>query len=357
MNNRLAGLILSLVVVCSLQPFSTQDTFGKEPGKLSKSSAKVFRIADGWLWTVKKPVRVGDYKYIPGLTPTYHVRSYVIKKNGKQVAGERVDQTGWDRQFGIVLPLVTTKPISKTDFVRGGRLVRTPPEKWAEKVFGVSMWEKSEKPQGSISPGTDITGDGIPDLVIGYQPEGHNGYRADVFSLGSSFKKLFRIEGEDNPVYFKDVDGDGLFEILAADSTFAYWHASYADSHLPRIILRIKGNKLVVANDLLKAPTPSAKDLETLVENTKKELESSEDQQQTFVPLVTGHMLDLVYTGNAKSAWSYLDLVWTGDGKRQIDVKPMEHNATKNEFLSEFKAQLAKSPYWRGLQELNRGQL
>lgn len=300
---------------------------------------------------------------MPGHDPSYHVRSYKITKGGKVLVSEKCGQDGWDRQFGIVLPYATNKPITRAD-LRSGKIESEGPAYWSETVFGIMMWSQEQKTPAParLAPGTDVTGDGVPDLIIGYQPEGHHGYKATIYSLGSDFKKVMTIEGEDNPVYIKDVDGDGLFEVLSADSTFNDFYSGYANSAKPRVIQRIKKNRLVVATDLMKSLKVSPEYLKKRAAEGKKiyaDGTKDENVAATFIPYVTGEMLNLVYTGNADSAWKLLDQVWplSKDQKLKMPGTLDPTERTKAQFLQEFKERLSKSPYWNGLQELNPKEL
>lgn len=51
-------------------------------------------------------------------------------------------------------------------------------------------------------------------------------------------------------------------------------------------------------------------------------------------PQLWGDMLDLIYSGNAASAWKLFDLAWP------------KGITGKKKFLREFKEQLASSQYW-----------
>lgn len=353
-----ACLFISLIALLA-QP--TTLAASEQPAGTGQSKTKVYSHDQGWLAQFKKPLTVAGYKFVPGLTPTYHVRSYKITKSGKVLASDKCEQDGWDRQFGIVLPFATTKAINQTD-LKSARFAKSDPFDWSETVFGVNLWKENKPVPGRLAPGTDVTGDGVPDLIVGYQPEGHYGYKATIYSLGSKFKKVMTVEGEDNPVYFKDVDGDGLFEVLAADSTFNDFYCGYANAAKPRVIQRIKNNKLFLATDLMKGLKVSPNYLKKKVAEGKKiYAEGSKDGNTSadFIPFLTVEMLNLVYTGNADSAWKLLDQVWPLRAEQKMKMPgtldPTER--TKAQYLQEFKERLSKSPYWQGLQELNPKEL
>ena len=73
------------------------------------------------------------------------------------------------------------------------------------------------------SLGCDIAGDGVPNFVVWHWSGGvHCCFSAIVFELGPRLRVLGRFDGEDSTPHFVDVDGDGIFEVLIRDSTFAY---------------------------------------------------------------------------------------------------------------------------------------
>lgn len=355
-----ATLLISLLALLAQEPASAASN---QATSSPNSKAKIYTHDDWWSRPFNKPLTVAGYKFVPGHDPSYHVRSYKITKGGKVLASDKCGQDGWDRQFGIVLPYATNKPITRAD-LRSGKIESEGPAYWSETVFGIMMWSQEQKTPAParLAPGTDVTGDGVPDLVIGYQPEGHYGYKATVYSLGPKLKKVLTIEGEDNPVYIKDVDGDGLFEVLAADSTFNDFYSSYSMSGKPRVIQRIKNNRLTVATDLMKGPKISSSYLQKATADGKKiyaDGPKDENAAAEFIPFVTREMLNMVYTGNANAAWNFLDQVWplAADRKMKMPMQVDPTERTKAQFLQEFKERLRKSPYWAGLQELNPKEL
>ncbi len=326
-----------------------------QAAETSKTKKKIYRYEDSYLTDFKKPLSIGTYKFVPGLTKTYYVRSYKITKNGKVLDSDKCLQTGFDQEYGICLPYATTKQKKKSELIAPDGTSKIDPFDWSETVFGVYVWQGDKPPlptPARLAPGTDVTGDGVPDLIVGYQPGGHYGYKATIYSLGSTYKKVLTIEGEDNAIYFKDVDGDGTFEILGADSNFNDWHFGYAGASKPRVIQRIKNNKLVVATDLMKAPLPSKDYLKKETDKIKQLIKgekSDPNQQSSGASALTAAMLSCIYTGNEGHAWQLLDQCFptTIEGSF-ADWK------SKADFLADFKKRLHESKYWPGLKELNQ---
>src|ERR1019366_8968093 len=92
--------------------------------------------------------------------------------------------------------------------------------------------------------------------------------------------------------------------IQISDWSFANWHADFADS-----------------------PAPSAK--------------GSAWPDAEVSPQLWAMMLDLIYSGNAGDSWKFLDKAW-----------PPKIGG-KEAFARDFRAQLAKSPYWSGVEAMN----
>ena len=350
-------LFVSLLGLLSPTCLAASDQTGGTPTPKSK----IYKQDDAWILDFKKPLKVGAYTFVPHLTPSYHVRSYEIKKGDKVLASEKTEPTGYDQKYGIVLPYATTKPLTKAD-LKSNRLTNTDPFDWCEAVFGQKIWERDRpaKMPGRLAPGTDVTGDGVPDLIVGFQPPGHGGYSATIYSVGPNFKKELVLEGDDNALFIKDIDGDGKFEILGADSGFNNLYTSYAGSPKPRVIFRIKNNKPALATDLMKSPAPSKHYLDYTANEIKKALKPAEQEvdassQDDFVSKLESSMTSLVYTGHADMAWKLLDMVWPE--KREIglqgdftEAKPV----SKATFLAKFKERMAKSKYAAGLTALNK---
>ncbi|MCF7870053.1 MAG: hypothetical protein K9M01_02935 [Candidatus Omnitrophica bacterium] len=213
-----------------------------------------------------------------------------------------------------------------------------------------------------VAMGKDITGDGEPNLLVSHWSGGaHCCFSFYVFSIGEDFRLIQRINNEDGDLgKFVDVDDDGALEFIGNDWTFSYWRAPFSQSPAPRIILKYRDGKYRLALDLMKSepldPERQAEMIQRIKadmadavadkEWMKEQLELGElsygwvREGVAIPPLVWKHMLQLIYYGDAKSAWDFLDKVWPED-------KP-----GKEEFLADFKKVLAESPYWDSLEEI-----
>jgi hypothetical protein len=191
-------------------------------------------------------------------------------------------------------------------------------------------------------PGTDINGDGIPEVIAyEYTSEWHCCSIYAIFSLGKKLKLIDVLYGEHSYIFFRDLDGDGKHEAIGLDWTFAYWSSSFTGSPAPQVILRWKNGKYRLAEDLMKKPPPGEKELYTMPSGFEK--------GQTYT-LLSSMMLDLIYTGNGNLALQYCDWFWQNLDNGTSKQKRLKE---KKDFLAAFKKQLRKSHYWGDLKKMN----
>jgi hypothetical protein len=236
------------------------------------------------------------------------------------------------------------------------------------RFFIGSDHDEDGKEECSTPIGMDITGDGQPDLVIReYTGGAHCCSLFHIFEIGNNFRHIQTIDLEDFNDYnegFRNLDGDSALELLRRDYTFAYWNECFAGSPAPEVILKYSGDsgQYVVAPNLMKKRPWRQVELYETAEKISS-LRDWKDPEPSL--MVSSHqsglwtapnpnypkivpsdlwreMLTLIYTGNMYQAWKLLDLAWP------------EGLEGKSEFLEKFKAQLATSPYWKKIQEMNR---
>lgn len=245
-----------------------------------------------------------------------------------------------EAEFGDYIVRTYRHPNSFGCFVifRGGRAVYK--QTSMDFQIGGSPSLKIEGKEDELtSIGTDVTGLGQPDLVVGEWTGGaHCCFLFHVFELRPvGLRKVSTIDAEDSDrSRFEDVDHDGRLEFLTNDWTFAYWHTGFMQSPAPDIILRFRDGKFRLALDSMRKP--HGKDLAA----DARRLASSWDTSEQGPPHeYWGELLDLIYSGNAGQAWKFAEEAWPRD-------KPGQE-----EFISEFRKQLRTSPYWEELKELN----
>ena len=192
----------------------------------------------------------------------------------------------------------------------------------------------------SIKMGQSITSDKEPNLVVTEWTSGnHCCTTFHIFEIGQAFKKVATLEA----LYFetsefRNLMADGNLELVTADWTFAYWNVDCAHSHSPTIILRYQGGRYLPDLKLMKQPPPKDLELSSMAAEFKTKFNDSPVDMPYLAPVeMWQKMLDLIYSGNMRSAWKLQDLSWPAD------------RAGKRQFVKEFKKQLLTSPYYTSI--------
>ena len=202
----------------------------------------------------------------------------------------------------------------------------------------------------TIGLGDDITGDGTPNLVI-IEDFGGSGCMMTVYVFGLDASNpgpgLWPIAVLHNCGRFEDVDGDGKYEFIAGENTYAYEWTSGGDSPRPEVILRYIDGRYIVAIDLMRKPVPSHDQLiarlHSFAGNNKP---WSEQNWPTRFSALLHVTLDLIYTGHEATAWEFFQEQWPdGDGPY-----------TKNAFAADLKQTIAQSPFAAEIRALNAQQ-
>jgi hypothetical protein len=205
--------------------------------------------------------------------------------------------------------------------------------------FLIAQLNESGTPRGRIAIGKDITGRGIPNLVLFEWSGGaHCCYTAHVFEIGQRFRKIAALNAQNGPLDFEDLDGDGVLEFVFKDWTFAYWRTSFNYSPAPRVVLRFRNGEYRMAPEFMRKP-PAA---EEWMKEKAQEVLKGDWTGERIPPELWNHMVDFIYTGNANQAWAFFDMAW----------RPGDPG--KATFLRDFRRQLARSPYWPDIAAMNR---
>ncbi|HYB92060.1 MAG TPA: hypothetical protein VEC38_13575 [Candidatus Binataceae bacterium] len=202
-----------------------------------------------------------------------------------------------------------------------------------------------------IAAGTDLTGDGQPDLVVsGYSGGANCCLNFYIFELGRKFRMIGVIDALDDDhesPHFVHLEPGAGRQIVLRDWTFAGWHASFADSPAPLVFLHYRDGRYRLSGELMRESAPSLTMLKSRAERVKLDaMAANEDAERVSWPNgslpseLWSMMLDLIYTGHADLSWKFLDLAWP------------PNVAGKDRFLSDFKKQLELSRFWPELRAM-----
>jgi hypothetical protein len=155
--------------------------------------------------------------------------------------------------------------------------------------------------------GSDVTGEGDPDLVIHtYSGGAHCCFSTIVYNLGATKTKVLETPESNCDASFVQLDGDAALEVRTCDDIFAYQYCCYAGSPMVKVILDYSPTAGYVpaspqfahlyAGDIALHTTRAAQGVPG---------EMCEDDGTTkcsVLPLV----LDYLYSGRASDAWAQL---------------------------------------------------
>lgn len=210
---------------------------------------------------------------------------------------------------------------------------------WKAFVVGCPVQEPGKAARHPM--GTDLTGNGVPNMVIWSWSGGiHCCFNLALYEIGEQFRHIQTIDLQHTyEVCFTNLDDDAALELPIQDWTFAYWNAPFCGSPAPEVILKYIGGQYTPALGLMRQPSLRPDELM----RRAQEVAVSEEWQADQMPSALWHqMLGLIYSGNMPQAWEFLDMAWpTG-------------RPGKVQFLKDFKVQLRMSPYWKDIMKLDR---
>lgn len=184
-----------------------------------------------------------------------------------------------------------------------------------QSEVGYAFWLSKE--DELCSPGDDITGDGIPNLIV-MESTGGNSFPLScyVFSLGDQFRLIQCLpEGE-----FVDIKQDGKLDCIGYQMGFTFWHASHAGSPAPQLVYEYCGYDYLLAPALMYQPLPEEEVINQTIEEVKRrcaKVKKSKwdahcwhNEEVYLDSSVWSYMLDLMFSGHPDEAYDFLDRVW-----------------------------------------------
>ena len=183
--------------------------------------------------------------------------------------------------------------------------------------------------------GTDVNGDGLPDLVVSAWSGGaHCCYSTGVYSVGEDVRVALSVEtGNCGPGQFEDLDGNGTREFITCDDRWAYTYCSFADSPFPRVIYSYDTARGAYALD-----TPK------FASHYREELAAALDGAQTWLSESAGKDSGLDKCRLLKPA---LGLMYSGrfyDGL--VLIRGLYHGADRDQFERDTVERVRHSPLW-----------
>ena len=208
---------------------------------------------------------------------------------------------------------------------------------------GYAYWLGEE--EGLFHPGDDITGDGIPNLVV-MESSGGNSFflSCSVFSLGEQFRLIRGLPEGD----FIDINQDGKLDCIAYQMGFTFWHASHAGSPAPKLIYEYTGHDYLLAPALMYQPLPEEEEINQIIEEVKRRCAKAKEEEWDnkycwnykdvyLDSSVWSYMLKLMFSGHPNEAYDFLDKVWPEGGEGKYN------------FRYDFRKQLEENTIWPAL--------
>ncbi len=229
---------------------------------------------------------------------------------------------------------------------QGSGLITTGPLKSGEA--GTDMWTRFDGPPA----GTDLDGDGVPDVLI-YDYTGGMHCCATVKHIMCSDPPVLtaQISAWHHSPSYRDIDGDGRYEMIICDSTYAYWNTSYAGSPKTEAIFRIRNGHYELAGDLMRQQAPSPGQIQATIkelhgrlsrydefiarrkkdpDSNRKLTEEEQADEDFFLDQgwhddslhlsspVWDFLLELIYSGQVESAVNALDSIWPASKPNKV---------------------------------------
>jgi hypothetical protein len=168
------------------------------------------------------------------------------------------------------------------------------------------------------TPPTDITGDGVPELIIA-DLRGMNHTLLDryIFELWPRFRRIDAPSTRDaDSLDLTDIDGDGVPELVTMQNPLHDWAACGADTPYDSVVMRYAGDGFVPDPQMMRQPPW----VDEVIVQRARAIRADPDwaRGQLHGPAkLWQQMLTLCLEGNSSQAWRLLELAWPGDAESQ----------------------------------------
>lgn len=204
--------------------------------------------------------------------------------------------------------------------------------------FAVGYALQADQPPDSVKlkVGDDLTGEGIPDLLISEWSGGaHCCYSFHLFQLGSEFRKIQSLPlfDADESAFVRRPGVKGPVLASSDYSAFAYFPADFAGSPAGRVFLSYQQGRFRLNTTLMRATAPKPGEIGRCAALFKR----SRDWKTAQPMGMWYYATDLIYTGHESEALVFLKESWGGA------------IADRDKYLGDYQRRLKKSVYYADL--------
>lgn len=161
--------------------------------------------------------------------------------------------------------------------------------------------------------GTDVTGEGNPDVIIEtFSGGAHCCFSTVMFDLGQTANKVLHTRESECPGRFEDLDGDGVYEFITCDDIFAYAYCPYVSSPFAQVIMQydLTDQRYLLASARFADQYIAAIAEHTALAETAAPGELGEWDNTTKCSVLPV-LLDYLYSGQTAQAWAEFDRLYT----------------------------------------------
>lgn len=144
--------------------------------------------------------------------------------------------------------------------------------------------------------GTDINGDGIPDLIVEeYSGGAHCCSSTVIYAVRGTARPYFNVYTEHCSGQLEDLDRDGRMEFVTCDASFAYGYCVYADSPRPNVVYGYDPKKGTYVPDTPRFAKYLTGDIDAAVRAAEAEMKKPEEDRDSSTCVVLRPVLETIY--------------------------------------------------------------
>lgn len=199
----------------------------------------------------------------------------------------------------------------------------------------------------------DINNDGIPELIVYYLDESaHGPVKYTIYQLDGKPNLKVLFDGEFTSGDFKDVDNDGIFEVVERDNNFeGFYDTASVETLFPSVVLAWDGKTYKPSAKLMKKKAPSTAELQKMIDEAKAKIKESsrgvkaKPGASIITPDVWNKMIELIYSGNTSSAKEFLARMYPSGNLMVVVIPERPVVVSRDNFWKAFVDHAKKSKW------------